>query len=138
MIMNLFMPQSCIEVLCQTLESVVSGLLSEETRLSILKNHRTSTNLDTNFVLTITSNSSKSGVTCNYCRQHGQVIPGYKKLKYKNSKSSGPQFKSQIPNHHSQTTRAVIDDLPPTFSLSDIELILKQLAGTSAASTSQS
>jgi len=49
-----------------TLEGVVSELLSEETRLSILKDHPIGINMNKNSVFAI--NSSKSDVTYNYYR----------------------------------------------------------------------
>ena len=69
---------ACASILHQgslpSLESAVHELLSQETRLSILKSQSVRSNMDTNVVLEIASNSLKSRKTYNYCRKPRHVI----------------------------------------------------------------
>ena len=66
-----------------TLEGVMSELLFEETRLSILKAQLTPI-IDTNNVLVVSSKVTDSENFCNYYTHSGYVNSKYKKLKFKN------------------------------------------------------
>lgn len=118
-----------------SLESTVSELLSEETRLSILKSPPINPTVDTSAILAVASKPSKSDKYCNYCRRTGHVISECRKLKYKNNKDSGTPPKGQFQNRSYHTTGAVTDDPSPTFSLREVESLLRQLAGNSSTSS---
>lgn len=131
-----------------TLEAAMSELLSEETRLNIL--NLQSHPIDTNNVLATpykahqsdkfsTHSNQFSEKFCNYCRRSGHVISECRTLKFKNKNRGNTHQKGHQHLRQSQTAGAVVDESTATFSLSDIEAILRQLTANSnqAASLSQ-
>jgi len=118
------------------LESIVFELLSEETCLAILKAPPASIPINTNTVLAISSSSTKSEKSCNYCRRTRHVISECRKLQYKNNKTQTNVPKGKAYHRQSRVVGAVTEESSPTFSLSDLESILKQLAASTSKSAS--
>jgi len=115
-----------------TLESIMFELLSEETRLEILKAPPTSIPINTNTVLATSSSSIKSKKSCNYCRRPRHVISECKKLQYKNNKTQSNVPKGKPYHRQSHVVGVVTEESSPTFSLSNFERILKQLVASSS------
>ena len=92
--------------------------------------------INTNTVLAISSSSPKSEKSCNYCRRPGHVISECRKLQYKNNKTQTNVPIGKPYHRQSHVVGAVTEELSPTFSLSDLESILKQLAASTSTSAS--
>lgn len=121
-----------------TIEGAMSELLSEEVRLNILK--LPSNTIDTNHVLTV---PSKAPILTSYLRSSVTTV-AVKVMSFQNAGPRKTRIKivvilfSRANNitDHLKLQGAVVDDSSPTFSLNDLESVLKQLARNSIASTS--
>lgn len=89
------------------LESAVAELLSEETRLGILRKSQLKF-AGHQVILAASSNGRHYEKTCNYCKRSGHVISECQKSQAKQKKELGKHSKSY--SHAS----AVVTDPPPT------------------------
>ncbi|CAL1410802.1 unnamed protein product [Linum trigynum] len=131
-----------------TLENAISELISEETRLGMLKSRRTDMVLATPSSTKFCKNSSSSAhtlarcptVECRYYHKRGHILPycptrplkpdeGKGKL---NPKKESSQSSSAIPASATECSSSTTTTPSPTLTLSDLESILTQLRGKSS------